>query len=73
MRSLTRCHPLFDAPGNDGALCRCCYRSRFTFLIVTSVSAAVVISATKTDTFVGVHDGDGKADPGETIEYTVDH
>jgi hypothetical protein len=42
-----------------------------TFVIVATVSAAVAITATKTDTFVGIHDGDGKADPGETIEYTV--
>ena len=40
-------------------------------LIVTSVSAAAIISATKTDTFVGTHDGDGQADPGETIQYDV--
>ena len=40
-------------------------------LIVTSVSAAAIISATKTDTFVGAHDGDGQADPGETIQYDV--
>ncbi|HXD11426.1 MAG TPA: hypothetical protein VN653_15275, partial [Anaerolineales bacterium] len=31
---------------------------------------APTISATKTDTIIG-DDGDGKADPGETIEYTV--
>src|SRR5688500_9287498 len=41
-----------------------------TFLIVASVSAAVVISATKTYTIIG-DDGDDKADPGEIIEYTV--
>ena len=37
-------------------------------LIVASVSAAVAISATKTDAIIG-DDGDGKADPGEKIEY----
>ncbi|HZJ22725.1 MAG TPA: DUF11 domain-containing protein, partial [Anaerolineales bacterium] len=35
------------------------------------VRAAPTILATMTDAFVGVHDGDGKADPGETIEYTA--
>ncbi|PKO12181.1 MAG: hypothetical protein CVU39_25235, partial [Chloroflexi bacterium HGW-Chloroflexi-10] len=35
-----------------------------------SVKMAVSISPTKTDAFIG-GDGDGKADPGETIEYTV--
>jgi uncharacterized repeat protein (TIGR01451 family) len=39
-------------------------------LIVASVSAAVAITATKTYTIIG-DDGDGKADPGEIIEYTV--
>jgi len=38
---------------------------------VSVVRAMVSISPTKTDAFVGEHDGDGKADPGETIEYTV--
>lgn len=37
---------------------------------VTFVRAAVGIVATKTDAFIG-GDGDGQADPGETIEYTV--
>ena len=41
-----------------------------TFVIVASVGAAAVISATKTYTIIN-DDGDGKADPGETIEYTV--
>jgi hypothetical protein len=41
-----------------------------TFLIVASVSAAVAITATKTYTIIG-DDGDGKADPGEIIEYSV--
>src|SRR5436190_19833392 len=42
-----------------------------TLLLVTSVSAAPVgLTATKTAAFIG-GDGDGKADPGETIEYTV--
>ena len=35
------------------------------------VSAAPTVLATMTAAFVGVHDGDGKADPGETIEYTA--
>lgn len=40
-------------------------------LIVASASAVVMISATKTDALVVDIDGDGKADPGDTIEYTV--
>jgi LPXTG-site transpeptidase (sortase) family protein len=43
--------------------------------MITAVSAARLylpsITATKTDSFVG-GDGDGKADPGETIQYSVD-
>src|SRR5687768_17056954 len=35
------------------------------------VRAAPTILATMSAAFVGVHDGDGKADPGETIEYTA--
>ncbi len=43
-----------------------------TSLIVRSAPMLLAsITATKTDAFVGTHDGDGKADPGETIEYTV--
>ena len=38
------------------------------FTVVRAVGP--VISATKTDTFIG-GDGDGKADPGETIRYTT--
>jgi hypothetical protein len=38
--------------------------------VQAAILAAVTISPTKTDAFIG-GDGDGKADPGETIEYTV--
>src|SRR4051812_5907646 len=45
-----------------------------TLGIVTAASASLLytpaITATKTDAFIG-GDGDGKADPSETIEYTV--
>jgi hypothetical protein len=46
----------------------------FSSLTVGAVSAARLyvptLTATKADAFIG-GDGDGKADPGETIEYTV--
>lgn len=44
-------------------------------LLFTTVNAArlyaPVVAVTMTDAFVGVHDSDGKADPGETIQYTA--
>jgi hypothetical protein len=42
----------------------------FALATYTLVRAAPTITATLTDTFIG-GDGDGKADPGETIEYTA--
>ncbi len=42
----------------------------FALLLVTNASALPNFVVTKLDTLIG-GDGDGQADPGETIQYTI--